>query len=168
MSTIQIASGQYTLDPVRSTVGFQRKTFWGLMAVKGVFGSVEGRGTVDADGTAEGGLVVDVASIDSKHTKRDTHLRSKDMLDAESFPKITFDAERITPTGSSTAEVEGRLTVRGTSRKLSYPVSFKKQGTDAVVLRGAVTIDPAQFGLKNPLGMMKGPAVIDLDLRFTA
>ena len=47
-------------------------------------------------------------------------------------------------------------------------MSFKKQGTDAVVLRGTVAIDPAQFGLKNPLGMMKGPAVINLDLRFTA
>lgn len=168
MSTTQITSGHYTLDPVRSTVGFQRKTFWGLTAVNGVFASVQGRGTVDADGIAEGGLVIDVASLDSKHTKRDNHLRSKEMLDAEAFPKITFDAERITPTGSSTADVEGKLTVRGTSRRLSYPVSFEKQGTDAVVLRGAVTIDPAQFGLKNPLGMMKGPAVISLDLRFTA
>jgi polyisoprenoid-binding protein YceI len=155
-------SGHYTLDPVRSTVGFQRKKFWGLTAVNGVFGSVQGRGT------AEGGLVIDVASLDSKHTKRDNHLRSKEMLDAEAFPKITFDAGRITPTGSSAADVEGKLTVRGTSRRLSYPVSFKKQGTGAVVLRGAITIDPAQFGLKNPLGMMKGPAVINLDLRFTA
>lgn len=98
----QITSGHSTLDPVRSTVGFHRKTFWGLTAVNDVFGSVQGRGI------AEGGLVNDVASLDSKHTKRDNHLRSKEMLDAEAFPKITFDAERSTPTGSSTADVEAR------------------------------------------------------------
>lgn len=61
MSTTQITPGHYTLDPVRSTVSFQRKTAWGLTAVNGVFGSVQGRGTVDAAGTADGDLVFDVA-----------------------------------------------------------------------------------------------------------
>ena len=79
MST-QITPGHYTLDPARSTVRFQRKTFWGLTTVNGVFGSLQGSGTLAPAGTADGGLVIDVASIDSKHTKRDTHLRSKDML----------------------------------------------------------------------------------------
>ena len=90
------------------------------------------------------------------------------MLNAGSFPKITFDADHITPTGSNSADVQGKVTVRGTSRKLSFPANFSPRGANAVVLRAAVEIDPAQFGLKNPLGMMKGPAVIDLDLRFTA
>lgn len=94
MST-QITAGNYTLDPLRSTVAFQRKTFWGLATAKGVFGSVAGSGTVMTDGRAEGSLVIDVASLDSKNTKRDNHLRSKEMLNAESFPEITFYADPI-------------------------------------------------------------------------
>jgi polyisoprenoid-binding protein YceI len=90
------------------------------------------------------------------------------MLNAESFPQITFHADSIKPTDSSSANVEGTLAVLGTSRKLTFPESFKPQGTHAVDLHGAVKIDPAQFGVKSPLGMMKGPAVIDLNLRFTA
>lgn len=148
MST-QITAGNYTLDPLRSTVAFQRKTFWGLATAKGVFGSVAGSGTVMTDGGAEGSLVIDVASLDSKNTKRDNHLRSKEMLNAESFPEITFYADPIKPADSSSADVEGTLTVLGTSRKLTFPVSFKPQGTNAVDLRAAVTIDPALFGVKN-------------------
>lgn len=165
----QLKPGRYTLDPASSTVGFRHKTIWGLVTVKGSFGGVEGGGTVAEDGSAQGEILLEAASLDTKNAKRDEHLRSKDFFHAESFPKVTFQVARIEPAAEGSARVEGELVVRGTSKKLDFPVAYEAQGADSVVLRGSVEIDRGDFGMTwNQLGMIKGAATIDLDLRFAA
>ncbi|HTJ66029.1 MAG TPA: YceI family protein [Actinospica sp.] len=162
-------SGSFTLDPARSSVRFTHKTMWGLVTVKGVFGAIRGGGAVSADGSGSGTLVVESASLDTKNAKRDTHLRSKDFFDAEVYPEITFTAARINPGAHGTATVEGELTVRDTSRKLSFPVSVATGDGGAVSLTGEVQIDRAEYGMGwNQMGMLKGAATIVLDLAFTA
>ena len=161
--------GPWTLDPAGSTVRFAHKTFWGLVTVKGVFGSVRGEGTLAADGSAAGRLVVDAASLDTRLAKRDTHLRSKDFFEVDAHPEIVFTATSVTAGADGTAQVEGELQVRGRSLKQSFPVRYESQGTDAVLLRGDVVIDRAQYGLTwNQLGMLRGLTTIGLELRFTA
>ena len=165
----QPSPGRYILDPAHSTVGFRHKTFWGLATVKGSFGSVEGNGTIRDDGGAAGSFALDAASLDTKNAKRDKHLRSEDFFHAESFPKVDFQATRITPVDEGSARVEGELSIRGTSTKLDFPVRFEALGDDAVVLRGSVEVDRARYGMTwNQFGMIGGPATIDLDLRFIA
>lgn len=165
----QLTPGPFTLDPARSSVALRHKTLWGLVNVRGVFESVHGGGEVAADGSAHGTVVLDAASLDTKNAKRDTHLRSKDFFDAEAHPQITFAVARIAPTAEGAAQVDGELTVRETSRKLSFPVRYESQGTDAVVLRGSVQIDRADFGMTwNQLGMINGAATIEIELRFSA
>jgi len=165
----QPAPGSFSLDPARSSVRFRHKTMWGLVTVKGSFGSVRGSGDVAADGSGSGTLVVQSASLDTKHPKRDAHLRSKDFFESETFPEITFTATRITPAIDGSAQVEGELTVRDTSRKLTFPAHFEAQGADAVALRGELEIAREDYGMGwNQLGMLKGAAMIELDLQFTA
>lgn len=165
----QLTTGRFTLDRAGSSIALRHKTLWGLTTVRGDFGSVTGSGEIAADGTGSGSLAVDAASLDTKHAKRDKHLRSNDFFDAEAFPAITFTAARITATGEGAAQVEGELTVRDTTRGLSFPARVEQQGTDAVVLRASVEIDRADFGMTwNQLGMLKGNATIELQLRFTA
>ncbi|MBR7838084.1 YceI family protein [Actinospica durhamensis] len=163
----QPTPGSWTLDAASSRVGLHHKTIWGLVTVKGVFGAVQGAGEIGADGSATGRVLVDAASIDTKHGKRDKHLRSKDFFEVETHPQIVFEAATVRPT-SDGAVVEGELTVRGISRKIDFPVRVETEGADAVVLTGKVEIDRADFGMTwNQLGMLKGPATIDLALRFT-
>lgn len=165
----QLTPGRFTLDPAGSSVAFHHKTFWGLLTVHGTFGSVTGGGEVAADGTGSGRLAVAADSLDTKNAKRDTHLRSKDFFDAETSPEIAFAATRITPSGEGAANVEGELTIRGTSRAISFPARVEHQGTDAVVLRASVEVDRGDYGMTwNQLGMLKGSATIDIQLRFTA
>jgi polyisoprenoid-binding protein YceI len=64
-------AGRWTLDPSRSKISLRSKSMWGLVAVKGVFGQVEGHGTVSAAGAASGTITVASASIDTKMKKRD-------------------------------------------------------------------------------------------------
>jgi polyisoprenoid-binding protein YceI len=45
---------------------------------------------VPADGTVNGTVTVAAASIETKNTRRDTHLRSADFFDSGNYPDITF------------------------------------------------------------------------------
>lgn len=167
--TTQLTSGKFTLDGAGSTVEFRNKTFWGLATVHGVFGSVSGTGEVAADGSGHGTLTVGAASLNTKNAKRDEHLRSKDFFEADGFPEITFEAAHIVPNTEGGAQVDGSLTVRGTSRELSFPARVETQGTDAVVLSATVDVARADFGLNwNRVGMVGPTASIAIKLRFTA
>jgi polyisoprenoid-binding protein YceI len=165
----QPAPGRFTLDAANSSVRFHNKTFWGLATVHGTFGSVRGSGEVAADGTGHGTLIIDAASLDTKNKKRDTHLRSKDFFLADDFPEITFEATEITPSDDGTAKVDGELTVRGISHKLSFSARHEAQSPTEVVLRGTVDVSRADYDMTwNQLGMLAGTASIELELRFTA
>lgn len=164
----QLIPGRYTLDRAGSSVAFRHKTFWGLATVRGAFGSVDGSGELAADGTGSGSLTVAAASLDTKNPRRDTHLRSKDFFDAEAYPEVVFTAARITASGEGAAQIEGEISVRGTNRALSFPARVEIQGSDSVVLSASVGIDRADFGMSwNRLGMLKGSATMDIQLRFT-
>jgi polyisoprenoid-binding protein YceI len=102
----------------------------GLVRVKGVFREVGGSGTVSSDGEVSGTLTVAAASIDTKNTRRDTHLRSADFLDTGSYPDLTFTVEAIRG-----LVVTGALTVRGRTR----PLSFKAAASAGTTARSGST-----------------------------
>ena len=87
-------AGNWTLDPSRSTVSLRSKSMWGLAPVKGVFRQASGQGTVSPAGDVSGTVTVGAASIDTKNKKRDTHLRSADFFDSDTYPDITVTVDQ--------------------------------------------------------------------------
>ena len=102
-------AGAWALDPGRSSIRLKNRSVWGLVRVNGVFREVSGNGSVYPDGQVSGTLTVAAASIDTKNTRRDTHLRSADFFDSDNHPDITFTADGIRPSGQGVA-VTGALT----------------------------------------------------------
>ena len=88
---------------------------WGLAPVKGVFRQASGQGTVSPAGDVSGTITVGAASIDTKNKKRDTHLRSADFFDSDTYPDITFTVDQARPSGQGVT-VSGSLTVRDLTR----------------------------------------------------
>jgi polyisoprenoid-binding protein YceI len=70
---------------------------------------------------------VATASIDTKNTRRDTHLRSADFFDSGNNPDITFTVDSIRPSGQG-ATVAGALTVRDRTRPLSFDAMVSVPG----------------------------------------
>ncbi|MET9385915.1 YceI family protein [Streptomyces sp. NPDC002928] len=166
--TVAVETGLWQLDPSASTVALRHRTMWGLVTVKGTFSGVAGQGEVAADGAATGTLILDVASLDTKNAKRDTHLRSADLFDADSHPEITFVARRAEPGDGDTVQVSGQLTVRGISRPLSFPARLTGADAEALTLDAEFTVDREQFGMGwNQLGMIRGLTTVTATLRFT-
>ena len=150
--TDRALAGEWALDPRRSSIRLKSRSMWGLVPVNGVFREVRGHGTVSADGRVSGTVAVAAASIDTRNTRRDTHLRSADFFESNSHPDITFTADDIRPSGQGAA-VTGTLTVRDRTRPLSFDAAASVQGDGTIWLDAEVRINRADFGLTwNPMG----------------
>jgi polyisoprenoid-binding protein YceI len=147
-------AGTWTLNPAQSTAALRSKSMWGLTSVKGIFRELEGSGTVSAAGEITGGISLPTGSLDTKNSKRDAHLRSADFFLSEKYPVITFSVGTIVP-ASEGVTVSGTLTVRDTSRPLSFPATVALTGDNEVVLDATVQVDRSEFGLTwNRMGMV--------------
>ncbi|MDH6137759.1 polyisoprenoid-binding protein YceI [Kitasatospora sp. MAA4] len=168
-SLTDLAPGSWVLDPAGSAVRFRHSAMWGLATVKGEFARIEGHGELPAGGgPAHGRIAIDAASLDTRNARRDTHLRSADFFDVQAHPQLVFDAQSVTASGADTAAIKGTLTVRGTTKPLSFTAHATEATADAVTLAAEVKVDRADFGLTwNKAGVIKGPATISISARFT-
>lgn len=161
------AAGRWVLDPAQSSVRFRSKTFWGMVTVKGTFGTVSGEGEVAADGSAHGTLTIDATSVDTKSAKRDTHLRSADFFNTDENPTFVFNATSVTPAEGDTVQISGDLTVNGVSRPLSFPAKVVSASAEEATLEAEAVVDQTEFGITwNQLGMMKAQVAVEISARY--
>jgi len=162
-----ISAGRWTVDPAASTAAFRHKSVWGLVTVKGTFPVLDGEGQVGEDGVAKGRVSFDARGLDTKHGKRDKHLRSADFFDVEKHPAVDFVADDVRAVGSTGAAVKGWLTVRGVTRPVSFTADATAIGDSGVTLAATVVFDRADYGMSwNQIGMIVGKAEVTVSLRF--
>jgi len=160
-------AGEWVVEPGKSSIRLKNKSMAGLVRVNGIFREVSGSGTVSADGQVSGILTVAAASIDTKNTRRDRHLRTTDFFDSANYPEITFSADGIRPSGHGVA-VTGSLTVRECTRPLSFDAAASVQGDREIWLDAEVRINRADFGLTwNQLGMVSMNNTLAIHAVFT-
>jgi polyisoprenoid-binding protein YceI len=94
-------------------------------------------------------VVVETASLDTGDKERDDTLKGADLLSVAKFPQARFTSTQITKTASGYDAV-GKLTLRGVSRDIHVPFSFRtadEQGKPAGYLLGKTTIKRLDFGV---------------------
>jgi len=160
-------AGDWALDGAKSTIGLRSRSVWGLVPVKGVFGQVTGHGTVSPTGEVSGTITVAAASIETKNAKRDTHLRSGDFFETDTFPHIIFSIDRLQPSREGVT-VTGQLTVRGRARPVTFPATVPVASSGEVWLDAEVQINRADFGLTwNQMGMASMNSTLIVHAVFT-
>jgi polyisoprenoid-binding protein YceI len=160
-------AGNWALDQARSTATLRSRSIWGLVPVKGVFGRIEGEGTVSPAGEVTGRIALATDALDTKNKKRDAHLRSGDFFLAEKYPAITFTLDKLVPADEGVT-VSGTLTVRETSRPISFPATVALTGDGEVALDATVEVDRSEFGVTfNQMGMMSLKNTVTLHTVFT-
>lgn len=70
------------------------------------------------------------SSINTREEQRDTHLRSADFLDADSYPEIVFRSKRAIPGPDGGFELIGDLTIRGVTNEISLDGACEGPVTD--------------------------------------
>ncbi len=160
-------TGNWTLDASRSTVGLRSKSMWGLAPVKGVFRQASGQGTVSPTGDVSGTITVSAATIDTKNKKRDTHLRSADFFDSDTYPDITVTVNQARPSGQGVA-VSGSLTVRDLTKPLTFDATVSDVRDGEISLDAEVQVNRSDFGLTwNQMGMASIHNTITVHAVFT-
>src|SRR5260370_21060545 len=70
---------------------------------------------------------VDAASINTHNRLRDTHLRSNAFFAVKKYPTIAFKSTCVEHIGGSAYKVTGNLTLLGTTKPITFDVSYSGQ-----------------------------------------
>ena len=97
-----------------------------------------------ADGKAS--IEIDIASFDLGDADFNRETAKKEWFDAAKFPKATFVTSAIKPAGAGKYEAAGKLTIKGVTRDVVAPVSFKAEGGQQV-FEGVLPIKRLQFNI---------------------
>lgn len=120
----QLYLESYDADPQHSTVEFVTRML-GVVKVRGRFTNYDATIVCDTVHPERSSVtaIIRVASLTTDMAFRDTHLKSPDFFDAEHYPTIEFQSDRVVRAGRRFL-VTGRLTMHGVTRTMSLPVTM--------------------------------------------
>ena len=94
-------------------------------------------------------VTVQMSSFTTGDQERDETLRGDDLLAVSKYPQAQFTATQITKTANG-FEALGKLTLRGTTRDLRVPFTFRtatENGTTVGYMNGRTTVRRLDFGV---------------------
>src|SRR4051794_36386280 len=117
-------AGVYDIDGAHTSVEFVGRHLM-ITKVRGRFSDVRGRITV-AEEPEDSHVEVEIGapSLSTGSDDRDAHLKSADFFDVEQYPTISFRSTAVRARRANTWELDGDLTVRGTTRPVTLQVDF--------------------------------------------
>lgn len=97
---------------------------WGVFKEEGRFRDFDG--TIEFDprnpAATKVEVVINTSSIDSRNDNRDRALRSEDFFYVTRYPAMKFKGVGVGTKGRDTLLVEGDLTIRGVTKRITIPV----------------------------------------------
>lgn len=122
----------WKLDPTHSEVQFKVKHLM-ITTVTGYFKQFDLEVETEGDDFTKASRIeftADIDSIDTNNQQRDTHLKSADFFDAANHSQLKFNGRTYNTNGEE-GQLEGDLTIRGTTKPITLNVEF-----------GGIVVDP--------------------------
>ena len=122
-------AGTWKADPVHSEIAFSVRHLM-ISKVRGRFTGYDVTIVTSEDPLASSvTATIDLASVDTGHEVRDTHLRSSDFFEVEKYPRMSYRSTGIRRTDDGWA-VDGELTLHGVTRRVPLAVDMNGFGSD--------------------------------------
>jgi polyisoprenoid-binding protein YceI len=93
----------------------------------------------------KGELIIQTDSYDLGDASYNKEVAGTDWFSSKKYPSAIFKVKRVKAVGKA-LQGEGELTLRGVTKKVSFPVSLLKQA-DVQVFTGKATINRLDFGV---------------------
>lgn len=172
----QLHATEYKIDTAGAHAFIQFKIkHLGYSWLYGRFDEFSGRFNYDADKPEASSVNVEIntASLNSNHAERDKHLRGKDFLNVDKYPKATFVSTSFTPKGDGKAELKGELTLHGVTKEISIDVTEIGGGKDPwggyrQGFHGTTEFALKDFGIDYDLGPASRTVQLILDVEGIA
>lgn len=122
----------WKIDPAHSEIQFKVKHLM-ITTVTGYFKKFDLLVESDNDDFTSSKKIeftADIDSIDTNNQQRDTHLKSADFFSADEHKQLVFKGNKFSGSDDE-YQLEGDLTIRGTTKPISLKVEF-----------GGIVVDP--------------------------
>ena len=131
VSSLALAAAEtYDIDNKHSFANFTIRHV--VAKASGTFSDVTGKLVIDKDNLANSSVEakINVLSVNTSNTKRDTHVKSADYLNADKFGEMHFVSTKVEPTSASQGNVTGKLTINGVTKEVTLPFAVLGFGKD--------------------------------------
>ena len=166
MTLLDAPVGTYTIDPVHSRIGFAARHAM-VARVHGTFETFRGGGHLDSLDPSRSTLdvVIDMASVSTRHPDRDRHLRSPDFFDTDAHPTATFVSTAVRRSGDESFVITGDLTIKGITRSIAVGLTVAgpvvdPSGALRIGLEGSAVINRKDWGITFNAAMEAGGVLI--------
>ena len=162
----------YTIDKDHTTISFKIRHLFSK--VEGTFNEFEG--TFDYVPSHpeqwKSTATIQAASIDTRVEKRDTHLRSKDFFEVETYPTILFKSTQVTEITTTSAKLQGLLTIHGVEKPVVLDLAIYGEGKDPwgnirSGFTAKTTINRKDFGLNWNKALETGQLLVGEEVEIT-
>jgi polyisoprenoid-binding protein YceI len=175
MSTAAIPqTTAWNIDPAHSVAEFKVKHMM-IAHVKGHFSKVTGVLVHDESDRAKSRVeaTIEAASIETRESQRDTHLKSADFLHVEKFPTLSFKSTDIKVADDGELKVQGDLTIRGITRKVTFavegptPPTKDPWGNVRIAISATTKINRKDYGLTWNAALETGGILVGEEITIT-
>ncbi|MAT41711.1 MAG: polyisoprenoid-binding protein [Anaerolineaceae bacterium] len=115
----------WQIDQSHSLIQFSVKHMM-IAKVRGFFEEFNGSINLDQNNPSETEVEVSIktASINTRQSQRDEHLRSPDFFDSENYPEMHFISTKVELLSENTAKLYGNLTIKDITKEVVLDVKF--------------------------------------------
>ena len=153
LASLSFAAEDYKIDPVHSSANFSVRHMM-VSTVTGRFaGGVSGTIHYDDKDVSKSSVkaTIKVASVNTDNENRDKDLRSPNFFDADKYPEITFESQRIEKRGDSYIAI-GNFTMKGVTKQIELPFTIggrinDGKGHGRIGIQSSMTMNRQDYGV---------------------
>jgi polyisoprenoid-binding protein YceI len=159
--SLPVLADDYTIDTkgAHASINFSIKHL-GYSVLTGRFDTFSGDFSYDPakPEASKINVTIDTNSLNSNHAERDKHLRSKDFLNVEKFPKSTFVSKKfVVGKDKDSFDVVGDFTLNGVTKSITIAAKKVGEGKDPwggyrAGFEGTTELALKDFNIVFPLG----------------
>ncbi|WP_374033863.1 YceI family protein [Bdellovibrio bacteriovorus] len=164
--SISALAAKFDVDKAHTNVSFTAPHLM-VSKVKGRFDQVSGSFEFDEKSMklSDINVTIKTDSINTNEADRDKHMRSPDFFDVAKYPEMTFKSTNVKYDKNKPDKVEGDLTIRGITKKVTLDVDYNGAVTDpwgnrVVTFEAEGEVNRKDFGLNWNKAMDKGGFVV--------
>jgi polyisoprenoid-binding protein YceI len=162
----------WQLDPAHTDITFSAKHMM-ITTVRGTFADVSGTLEIDEEDptNAHGEIRVQAASLSTGFGARDTHLRSADFFDVETWPEIVVRFDGVELAKRDGYRVTADLTIRDVTRPVTFDVAYvgsttNFQGTRHVAFTAKASLNREDWGLNWNMALETGGWLVGKEIKL--